>query len=433
MASVESLNTVQDLYIAYYQRPGDPSGLLYWADRLDTGTSLSELEAAFGSSPESQALYGPINNDTIGDVIDAIYLSLFDRLPDAAGKAFYTAGFIAGTFTPASIAYNILIGATGSDAVAINNKQIVADRFSESVDGRPFSDPNFGQGTQFAATYAGEADAVAARTWLGDVTSEPTTIQSEAQTVDFIQTNIANPGDPILNAGGKTFTLTTSQDVLTGTGGPDTFNGFTVAPNDTQTLNNSDRLDGKAGNDTLNATLNGGTTSPTLASVEQINVQALANSTLNLLNVTGATNLVDNNSGGYLTVNNAGALADYGISNTKQGMTVNDLTAKTITVAATNAGTTGTAAPVTSNVGLNTTPATGGLTKVTATVENSHIFIDAGSAGAGKGMTELDIVSNGTANEVGHWNNGNVKTVVVTGAAKLDLTVNSSNLLLPPH
>ena len=253
------------------------------------------------------------------------------------------------------------------------------------------------------------------------------TIQSEAQTVSFIQTNIANPGDPILNAGGQTFTLTTSQDVLAGTGGPDTFNGFTVAPGDTQTLNNSDRLDGKAGNDTLNATLNGGTTSPTLSAIELINVQALAGSTLSLLNVTGATKLVDNSSGGFLTVNNAGALADYGISNTKQSMTVNDLTAKTITLAATNAGTTGTTANVTSNVNLNTTATTGGLTKVTATVENSHIFIDAGTAGAGKGMTELDIVSNGTANEVGHSNVSNVKTVVVTGSAKLDLTVNTSN------
>ena len=147
MASVESLNTVQDLYIAYYQRPGDPSGLLYWAARLDTGTDLSVLEAAFGNSPESQALYGPINSSTIGTVIDSIYLALFNRAPDAAGKQFYIDGFNAGTFTPASIAYNILVGAQNNDAVAVNNKQIVADRFSESVDGRPFTDPNFGQGS----------------------------------------------------------------------------------------------------------------------------------------------------------------------------------------------------------------------------------------------------------------------------------------------
>lgn len=213
MASVESLNIVQDLYIAYYQRPGDPSGLLYWADRLDTGTPLVDLEAAFGNAQESQDLYGPINSSTIGTVIDEIYLALFNRAPDPAGKQFYIDGFNAGTFTPTSIAYNILVGATGDDAVAVVNKQIVADRFSESVDGRPFSDPNFGQGSSFNATYEGEADAVAARAMLAGVTSDPASILSESQVIAFIQTDIANPGDPILNEiPGVTFNLTTGLD-----------------------------------------------------------------------------------------------------------------------------------------------------------------------------------------------------------------------------
>ena len=176
MASVESLNIVQALYIAYYQRPGDPSGLLYWADRLDTGTPLADVEAAFGNAQESQDLYGPINSSTIGDVIDQIYLALFNRAPDAAGKQFYIDGFNAGTFTPTSIAYNILVGATGDDAVAVVNKQIVANRFSETVDGRPFTDPNFGEGSNFDATYAGEADAIAARAMIAVTNSQPITI-----------------------------------------------------------------------------------------------------------------------------------------------------------------------------------------------------------------------------------------------------------------
>ena len=172
MASVQSLKTVQQLYIAYYQRPADPSGLRYWADRLDVnGGNLNEIDDAFGTSPETEALYGPINSTTIGDVIDEMYLAMFDRLPDAAGKQFYIDGFNTGTFTAASLAYDILIGAQNDDAVAIGNKTQVADRFTETIDGRPLSDPNFGQGTSFEATYAGEADAVAARAMLAGVTS----------------------------------------------------------------------------------------------------------------------------------------------------------------------------------------------------------------------------------------------------------------------
>jgi hypothetical protein len=127
MASQQSLNTVQQLYIAYYQRPADSPGHVYWASILDSnGGNISAIDDSFGNSPESQALYGPINSATIGDVIDDIYVALFARVADAAGKQFYIDGFNAGTFTPTSIAYNILVGATGDDAVAVVNKQIVA-------------------------------------------------------------------------------------------------------------------------------------------------------------------------------------------------------------------------------------------------------------------------------------------------------------------
>ena len=44
MASASSLNTVQQLYIAYYQRPGDPSGLLFWADALGAAKILEMLK-----------------------------------------------------------------------------------------------------------------------------------------------------------------------------------------------------------------------------------------------------------------------------------------------------------------------------------------------------------------------------------------------------
>ncbi len=192
-------NTVQSIYIAYYGRPADSSGLLYWADRLAVSNgNLDDIINEFSNSAESLALYGPINNATIGNVVDAMYLAMFGHLPDAAGKAFYVNGFIAGTFTAGTIALNIYDGATGNDAVALNNKEIAANTFTQIQDGRTYADPDFGQGTVFNATYAGTGDANAARAWLAPVLSNPTTIPSEAQTATFIRTSIANPGDPIL-------------------------------------------------------------------------------------------------------------------------------------------------------------------------------------------------------------------------------------------
>ena len=190
--------TVQSIFIAYYQRPADASGLRYWSERLvANGGDVNELINAFANSPESVALYGPINNATIGNVVDSMYLGMFGRLPDAAGKAFYVAGFIAGTFTAGTIALNILDGATGSDAVAIQNKIFASNEFTQIQDGRTYAALDFGLGTVFNATYAGTADAAAARAWLAPVLSSPTTVPSVQQTFTFIKGTIANAGDPI--------------------------------------------------------------------------------------------------------------------------------------------------------------------------------------------------------------------------------------------
>lgn len=57
--SKEALETVQQLYIAYYQRPADPQGLMYWAQKLEeSGGDLNAIVHAFANSPEAKELYG---------------------------------------------------------------------------------------------------------------------------------------------------------------------------------------------------------------------------------------------------------------------------------------------------------------------------------------------------------------------------------------
>jgi len=291
MASLLSLETVQDFYIAYYQRPADPSGQLYWADRLDAaGGDTTTISEAFGTSPESLALYGPINATTIGDVIDSIYLGLFDRLPDPAGKAFYTDGFLNGTFTAASLAYDILLGAQNDDAVAVTNKEIVANRFSETVDGHALADPLYGQGPLFAATYGGPIlpfnnDLAEARGFLGAVTFNPTTISSQKDVTLFIQQNIANPGapnnpDPIL-AGGILKTLTPGTDFidLTASGLFDTIIGVSDPVPGAGTLTNGDTILG-GGNTVLQLFANGNSGIAVVKDLSMIDVWAVASSTI---------------------------------------------------------------------------------------------------------------------------------------------------------
>ena len=247
MAAATYFDTVQKIYIAFYQRPADPAGLKYWAERIEVaGGDATAVVTAFATSPEAVALYGAINATTIGTVIDKIYLALFNKAPDAAGKQFYVDGFTSGKFTAGTIALNILNGAANDDAVAIANKLQVANEFTKQVDGRALTDAYFGTGSSFNATYSGDTDAQAARDILKTVTSSPATVLSQSQVTEQIQSKIADAGDPIKGeTAGKTFTLTSGMDIVVGTANNDTIKGKSSE------LGGLDSIDGGAGVDTM--------------------------------------------------------------------------------------------------------------------------------------------------------------------------------------
>jgi hypothetical protein len=193
------MDTVQRVYVGYYQRPADPGGLLWWAGKLrEVNGNLNEIIDAYANSPESRDLYGTINNSTIGDVIDGIYTALFNRKADAAGKAYYIAAYTAGQFpdgrkcTEGTIVLDILGGAQREDLISINNKLAVANLFTRTID--PELD-----GFNFQVTYAGEGDAIKARTFLRSVTDSAVTLLSQNEMTAWMKDNIADQGDPILN------------------------------------------------------------------------------------------------------------------------------------------------------------------------------------------------------------------------------------------
>lgn len=292
MAVADYFDTIQKIYIAFYQRPADPAGLKYWAQRVDAANgSLAEVIDAFANSAEAAALYGEITGETIGDIVDAIYQALFNRAPDAAGKQFYVDAFNAGEITAGKIALAVLDGSQGDDLVAINNKLAVANIFTAKVDGRPLSDAFFGTGTNFDVTYNGNDDAAAARTILAAVTSNPSTVLNESGVVAALQEKIADAGDAIGGVtSGQTFTLTAGVDSITGTGGNDTINAQAVdaAGAAKTTLSGFDVIDGGAGIDTLNIYTTGTENAvfPTAATIKNVEI-------VNVFNTAGAAALGD--------------------------------------------------------------------------------------------------------------------------------------------
>ena len=87
-----SAELIHQMYIAYYQRPADPAGLIYWQDQLNANggrkAGWNAVSAAFANAPESSALYG---SQTLGQKISAIYLAAFERAASADEVAYWEA------------------------------------------------------------------------------------------------------------------------------------------------------------------------------------------------------------------------------------------------------------------------------------------------------------------------------------------------------
>jgi hypothetical protein len=137
---------VQQIYVAYFGRPADAAGLLYFENLLlaarapttlpelvrvyDSNAAVKAILDTFANSTESALLY-PGNNSVF---ILAVYTNLFNRVADAPGLAYWSNLISQGAMSRASAAVNIMNGARGADLDIITNKTTVASRFTASLD-----------------------------------------------------------------------------------------------------------------------------------------------------------------------------------------------------------------------------------------------------------------------------------------------------------
>ncbi|ARU58067.1 hypothetical protein OLMES_4049 [Oleiphilus messinensis] len=125
---------VQQMYVAYYGRPGDPAGIAYWADQLAAvNGNLSDIIEAFGTSDEFTARFGTLDNQTL---VNNVYQQLFGRDADPAGLAFYVGELEAGTMSLSSIALNVSSGAQpgSGDYEIASTKLSLSNYFTSQVE-----------------------------------------------------------------------------------------------------------------------------------------------------------------------------------------------------------------------------------------------------------------------------------------------------------
>jgi hypothetical protein len=281
-------SAVQQLYVAYFNRPADVAGLAYWEGVVAKANgSTAAVSAAFAASAEYKAAYA--NMDAY-HVVAQVYQNLFGHAPDLPGLNFWGQALLNGQMTVDNVVTQIAAGAQGTDMTAYNNKVAAATAFTTALD-TPAE----------VLAYNGDAANAAAKAFVSSVTDDA----SLAAAIAPAALNATVSG--IVDAGnvGQTFTLTQGQDIIVGTAGNDTINvtNFNATTGATQAnLSSIDSIDGGAGKDTLNLNLTGGTNSlsgVTIKNVEIINLTGAA--TVDASTFQGATNINFDSTGTSVT------------------------------------------------------------------------------------------------------------------------------------
>ncbi len=183
---------VQRIYVAYFGRPADTSGLPFFEQQFLnagaptnvqgvnqaylTNANVKALVDFFGTSAESQALY----SGSTQQFLTAIYHNLYNRDPDAGGLAYWAAKIDSGELTRANAAVSLMAGAQSTDADIISNKVQAATSFTNALDT-----------DQKKAGYDGLSANATVRTMLGTV-DNTTNLQAFQATITSTISTLAN-------------------------------------------------------------------------------------------------------------------------------------------------------------------------------------------------------------------------------------------------
>ena len=85
----QQLGRLTDLYLAFFGRAPDVSGLEYWQEKLlEEGRDFATISKDFAWSTEAQALFPPAASNRA--FVETVYANCFGRTPDAGGWDYWT-------------------------------------------------------------------------------------------------------------------------------------------------------------------------------------------------------------------------------------------------------------------------------------------------------------------------------------------------------
>jgi hypothetical protein len=161
--------SVAELYVGYFNRSPDATGLSFWLSALNSDTSVSMIANDFANSQEAISLYPSLSTalsaTSAGSLVDSVYANFLDRSPDSAGLSYWMNELESGSVKPSSFILAI--------ESSVSQQSGTADAL-----------------TVLSKATAGTADStVVAQTGSANVVSSPTTVITGAMPGDTILTH----------------------------------------------------------------------------------------------------------------------------------------------------------------------------------------------------------------------------------------------------
>src|SRR5471032_460832 len=173
---------IQQLYVAYFNRPADPGGLAYWETIVENAKgNTSAVSAAFAASAEYKAAYAGLDANHI---VNTVYNNLFGHDADIGGLNFYASLLNNGSLSVNQIVATIAGGAQSTDKVAYNDKVTAATAFTSAL-----------TTTQQVLGYSGPDALAAAKAFISTVTNDATLATA------INPTNLGNTVNQIVSIG----------------------------------------------------------------------------------------------------------------------------------------------------------------------------------------------------------------------------------------
>ena len=408
---------VSQLYVSLFGRASEGEGNTFWQAESNMTTAANAMLA---TTAATTYFGGTLSNQAF---VEYIYLNTLGKTyaQDTAGVDFWVNALSNPANSRGFVVSELINSAVTIQATAPTD---ASNQFTNRV---AVSD--------YTATTLATAPADYATSTAFNSANKPT----GALTVTHVASTVDTAKAAIVTLVPHTFTLTTGTETVTGTANNDTINGVTSTLTSAKTFDTTDIIDGGAGTDTMNITMNSSFTGMTgTGAVSNVENIALTNAstvarTFDATGITGATAYTIDATNAGVSISDMSAIAAVSVTGQASGTfsTAMDTTfvalagtADAMTFNVTNVGTADNVATTSTNEEAAVTSTLTSMETINVNATGTNVLAFGGTATtlniAGSGNVKVTAVSTTTTT---------VDASESTGVITLDTTAAAANAL----